>query len=144
MTILIAVLLIIQFSLFIVPPSGAFAGANTADSVIENSDSPILSEDSGLLVNNNQNVLYQPFIMRQLMASEQWDQSPVVQSIHDKKYEYVMLHFNVANKEDWRTSRWSPNQIRAIDENYELSTQSGKYWIYVPEDSSTNNSPIEN
>lgn len=140
MTILIAVLLIVQFSLFIVPPSGAFAGANTADSVIENSNGPILSEDSGLLVNNNQKVLYQPFIMRQLMISEKWDQSPVVQSISHKQYRYIILQFNVTNEGDWHTSRWSPDQIRAIDENYELANQSGRYWIYIPENSSTNNS----
>ncbi|ALG82888.1 hypothetical protein [Halanaeroarchaeum sulfurireducens] len=131
-SVLIAVLVIIQFSLFVAPPSGAMAGADNADSIIEKSDEPILSEDSGLLVNNNQNVLYQPFIMRQLTISGEWNQKPVVQSIQNEHYEYIVLHFDVADEEDWSTSRWSPDQIQAVDENYQLVDNSGKYWVYRP------------
>lgn len=141
-SVLIVLLLIIQFSLFIVPPSGTFAGAKTADSAIEHSDGPVLSEDSALLVNNNQEVLYQPFIMNQLESSGKWDQTPVVRSIKTVEYDYIVLHFNVTEKDDWHTSRWSQNQLQAIDENYQLTQESERYWVYAPKNKDINNSSI--
>ncbi|UIP01065.1 glycosyltransferase family 39 protein [Halobaculum sp. CBA1158] len=130
-TALVVFLVILQLGAFLSPPVSPYGDAEQADLMIEDG-SKVLSEDAGLLIGSNSAINYQPFIMRQLMRQEIVTTDPIINDLDSGEYDYVVLLFNVSHKSEWHTSRWTPEQINAIRDNYKLYAQPDGYWIYKP------------
>lgn len=96
-------------------------------SMIQEQPGPILSEDEALAAICGKEVVFNPFIMSELSKEGIWDQTDFVDSIKDKKYDILILRFDVTNpnhedKADvgghagW--DRWTDEMETAIRENY--------------------------
>ncbi len=98
--------------------------------VIKHSPEPILSEDAGLLVLNNKEVLFQPFIFTQLSNQRIWKQNDFLQDIRERKFSKIILTFDL-NKTIDRT-RLTEAMAEMIKDNYILQQRIGDYYIYRP------------
>jgi len=86
---------------------------------------PIFSQDSGVALMSGHDLVWQPFIMRQLVESGRVDPSEFHQMIRDKKFNAVVLPFDMEmDPEKWNTeaywTQFSNELGRLIDENYRL------------------------
>ncbi|MFB6225355.1 MAG: ArnT family glycosyltransferase [Candidatus Paceibacteria bacterium] len=131
LVILIVVLLVWQYAAFVSPVNMPKPGSTQARSVINEAEGLVLSEDAGLLLATGHRITYQPFIMRQLIREDLWEQTPLVQSINNKTYSYIVLH-NRAREESKLSHRWTKKQLTAIRNNYMMVSHNGDYWIYHP------------
>lgn len=129
----VVLILVAQVGLFLPgtpvdEPTGAAATAAT----IEGADGPVLTEDNSLLVSLDRTPTHEPFLTTQLAAAGTWDQTPVVRSIEEGQYSYVVLLFDVEGDPTYHADRWTDAQLEAIAENYELAERNGDYRVYVP------------
>ncbi|MBU1022998.1 glycosyltransferase family 39 protein, partial [bacterium] len=96
-------------------------------SMIKDREGPILSEDEGFPAICGKEVQFNPFIMTELSKEGIWDQTDFVNSIENKKYDLIILRFDVTNPnhEDkpglggyagW--DRWTEEMELAIRKNY--------------------------
>ena len=138
--VLVCLVLVAQLVLFAQPPLSAHPdGATAAADVVDDTDRPVLSVDASILMRNEQTVIYEPFIMTQLHQAGYWDQTPVLRSIANREYGYIVLSFDVSDRGSERyPDRWSEEQLRTIDANYELHGVTGSYWIYAPRNETRN------
>lgn len=135
-------LLAVQGSLFVAPQNHDYASERWLGpdemsvfvaEEIDDADDPVLTSDPGLLVHNDQPVVYKPFLMKELHEAGLWDQSLVLEKIRGQEYDYVVLQFNPDHPGgDWHSARWTDEQIAAIREYYRYASFYGDYWIYVP------------
>jgi hypothetical protein len=137
---LLLFLLAIQGALFANPPDypseqslGPSEMAPFVAAEIDDADGPVLTSDPGLLVHNDQPVVYKPFLLKELHEAGRWDQSRLLEKIRGREYDYVVLQFDPENPgADWHSARWTEEQIAAIRERYRYESSYGDYWIYVP------------
>jgi hypothetical protein len=98
--------------------------------IIVNMPGPILSENSGLLLVNNKEILFQPFIFTQLAKQNLWNQKPFIKDIEEKKFSLVILTFNT-DYENYG-EMFSDEVVNAIRYGYHLHQKIGNYYIYRP------------
>lgn len=129
-TSVVAVLLIVQASVFVMPTvSPNHAEAAVAED-IEGADGPVLTSRPSIAINADSAVLYEAGFMRNLIASGQWDPSPLNDRIRDQQYAKIVLLFDLSEKTEWRTHAWTPNQLELIQSGYCLESTEGPYHVY--------------
>jgi len=104
--------------------------ARETSKIIQDTQGPIISEDSGLLVLNRTPVVFQSFIFTQLANQGLWDQTKFVQDIHRGKFSLIILTFNLNYEFD--RERLTNEMATAIKEHYYLQSTVGKYYLYRP------------
>jgi len=104
--------------------------------MIQSVAQPILSEDAGILVLNDKQIWFQPFIMCQLSKQGIWNQGPFVRDIQANKYGLILLNANIAIDpiDAIRSDRFTLQMIQAIRNSYRLSYNSRDYYLYIPKD----------
>jgi len=143
MSVLIAVMLILQLILFAHAPFVAdspFEASKTpthADVLnsqkvslyIKNASGPVLSEDAGFALLNDKEVLLEPFVFTQLYKQGMWDQKKLVGDIHDRKFSLILLKFDLNENDSERFTKEMLNEMR---KNYYFVDKIGDNYIYKP------------
>lgn len=91
----------------------------------------ILSEDGGILVVNGKDVVFQPFEFTQLSIQGIWDQGKILQEIDKKKFDLIILEFNVFDLPT-KNERFTNEMIQLIRSNYCFSEKIGRKYLYEP------------
>ena len=113
-------------------------------SMIKDQEGPILSEDEGFVAVCGKEVQFNPFIMTELSKEGIWDQTDFVNSINNKKYDLLILRFDVTdpNHRDkpgvgshagW--DRWTEEMEEAIQKNYKnyaIIPMRRQLYVYLP------------
>ncbi|MFB3895219.1 MAG: ArnT family glycosyltransferase [bacterium] len=102
--------------------------AQETEQYLKDTQGWVLSDDAAMLVRNHKPVLFQPFIMSTLARQKVWDQTPVVNDLNHKKFEVLILYFNINRNPDFE--RYTDEMIDAIRANYHIVDHLGKYWVY--------------
>lgn len=101
---------------------------------IIDADGAVLSEDIGLLVVNDKDVLFNPFSFTQLQREGIWNQSRLVGDIEDRYFSLIILEFDV-NSTYVNRERFTEEMIYAMRDHYSLVERIGTYHIYTPKNS---------
>ena len=106
--------------------------------MLERSNGPILSDRAGAPLIAGYTPVFQPFVLTQLVREGKWDQNPLIESIQSKKYNSVLLQFNLED-ERWDRERFTPEMVEALKSSYALDRKivrygSGivSYYLYSP------------
>ena len=91
----------------------------------------ILSEDLGLLLVNNKEIPYFSFQYTQLANVGRWDQWWELNNLRDGFFSLVILEKGTREDPD-RYGRFTRQVLSAIDTEYGLAGEVGKYRIYAP------------
>lgn len=118
------------FGLFIAPPNSPVPGGNGAAAAVAGAERDVLAWDPAILLQNNQDMVYQPIIMSSLANQGIWDQSKFVSTIRNHKYSYIVTRGNVNETE--ATFGFTTAGTQAIQEEYVLRSTSGAYYVYEP------------
>jgi len=102
------------------------------DEYVENAKGPILAENLGILPAHNKEIYFDPFIFTQLYYQGLWDQNKILKDIEDKKFDLVMLEFNVIYDHYDNSDRWTREMKYDIYNNYVLIDQQANIWVYKP------------
>ena len=90
---------------------------------------PIISEDMGLLVVNHKPILYQPFIISQLIREGRLDESPFIYDINSRMFPLLVLRVDI-HKQD-STAHFSAGMIQAFRSHYRLVERVHYSYIYA-------------
>ncbi len=97
---------------------------------IRRTDTPILAdEDMGLLVLSGKPILMQPFEMSQLAEAGLWDQQPFLDALNRGDYSTVLIYQPYRNP-NLRFERWTPDMLRAINNDFRPDFQSAETTVY--------------
>lgn len=97
---------------------------------IQNTGGPILSEDAGILVLNQREVLFQPFEFTQLARQNIWNEEKFILDIVNRRFSLIILSFDLACFYD--PERLTPTMAEAISANYYITDKIGEYFLYRP------------
>jgi hypothetical protein len=98
---------------------------------VSTKDEPVLVDEfMGLLVTQNRPIEFQPFEMTQLANASIWDQSEFVKSIELQQPSTILLHHFLGYPV--YTERWTPEMLKAISENYIVTTLAADTLIFDP------------
>ncbi|NSW53035.1 MAG: glycosyltransferase family 39 protein [Anaerolineae bacterium] len=98
---------------------------------IAQTDGAILADEHmSMVVTAGKPLRFQPFEYKMLENAGLWDQSDFLTSIREKQFSLVLLY----DPPWWdsRSSRWSPEQLAAIEENYGISERVADTLVYQP------------
>lgn len=98
--------------------------------IFSNTTGEIISEDSGILVLNKKEVLFQFFEFTQISNQKLWNQKPFLEDIKNKRFSMIVLSFDIDCFVD--KERLTPEMVEAIKKNYRISDKIGEYFIYIP------------
>ncbi|CAD7769609.1 Dolichyl-phosphate-mannose-protein mannosyltransferase [Candidatus Methanoperedenaceae archaeon GB50] len=136
--ILIAVLLILQLIIFahapyiadsvysdpLTPTQTDLINGQKVSLYIKEVEGPVLSENSGFLVINGKEVLLEPFVFRRLYNQGLWDQTKLVDDIHNQKFSLIVLRYDV-NYEKESSGRLTKEINNEIRDNYYIVDKIG-------------------
>jgi hypothetical protein len=94
--------------------------------ILQSSPEPVMSENMTLLYRAGKQVPFEPAIVTQLAATGVWDETPLVDMIHERAFSVMLIH----DIDD--PDRYSPAIARAIKENYEPGEEIGQLTVYRP------------
>jgi hypothetical protein len=95
---------------------------------VRNSPGPVFSEDMLLLVQAGKEVPAEPSTVVELARHSQWDETPFVQMINEKRFSAIVVTSSLDN-----SARFSPAVAQAIRQTYEQSLHIGsEYRILLP------------
>lgn len=78
-------------------------------------------------------VVLDPFMLLRVLDRHPDLRRGLVRRIERREFDEVVLIVPLdPNNPRWRTLHFGPEVARAIDRNYELSAQVGRYWLYKP------------
>jgi len=84
----------------------------------------------GLITLQGRPLYIQPFEATQLANAGQWDQAPLVESIHDKEFPLILIH-HFPGAEVYK-ERWTPEMLSAISQAYRLAGILANTHVYRP------------
>lgn len=101
------------------------------ENLVVEADGLILAdEDMGMLTLNNRPLYLQPFEVTQLAAAGVWDQEPLLESIRNHEFEFILIHY-------WEgiyqpMERWTPEMFSAIFQYYTYDQVLANTRVYRP------------
>lgn len=93
-------------------------------------DGPILSDLCGLPLLDGREPVMQPFILTQLSHEGEWNQQPLVESISQRRYTALLLHFDLS-RPDWDRGRFTEEMIASFRDIFVQSQRYGDYYLYT-------------
>ncbi len=102
------------------------------DEYVEETKGLILAENLGILPAHNRDIYFDPFIFTQLYYQGLWDQTRIVEEIKEKKFDLIMLEFNLYYDHWSDSDRWTKEMKQAMYENYYLVDTQGYIRVYKP------------
>jgi len=132
LTFQLVVLLAINMRIFDESPSEKdMADSKQISSYIRNANGAVLAEDGGLLVLNDKDVMFEPFVFTQLSNGGLWDQTSFLCELSNREFSLVVLSFNVSDEDAAsQTERFTDDMIEQIRDNYYLVDRVGDTYIY--------------
>lgn len=94
---------------------------------ISSAQSPILSDDPGLVRACGKIPALQPFIFHNLAQKNLWDESILHTKLQNKDYATLIFPFNPNPSE--AHERWSTETLQVILQNYELKEKIGTFYL---------------
>jgi hypothetical protein len=94
---------------------------------------PVLADEfMGLIPLAGKELVFQPFEFKQLVVGGIWDQQPLLETIQARQYALILLY----DPPTWdsRGARWTPEQIKSIEDNYMQVERLADTRVYVPVD----------
>lgn len=104
----------------------------TLDEYVEESKGLILAENLGILPAHNRDIYFDPFIFTQLYYQGLWDQEKIVKDIRERKFDLIMLEFNLYYDHWTDSDRWTKEMKQAMYDNYYLINTQGYIRVYKP------------
>ncbi|MBI2837929.1 MAG: hypothetical protein HYX75_06430 [Acidobacteria bacterium] len=95
-------------------------------------EGPVFSEDTTLLVLAGRPIEYQCYELTQLSLTGHWDQRPLLERFNRHDFALVLLRFDIADPTPLARTRFTPEMLVAIRENYRPVEKRGPYWFLVP------------
>jgi hypothetical protein len=92
--------------------------------ILRNSPEPVMSEDMTLLYKAGKQVPFEPFMVAELAAGGQWDETPLVNLIRKRFFSVMVIR-------DLRY-RYSPAVAQAIRESYQPTVRYGDLTVFAP------------
>jgi len=94
-------------------------------------EDPILADEfMGSVVLSGQELVFQPFVYKQLVTGGLWDEQDFILSIFDQEYDYIFLYDTPWW--DSQHARWTQLQLDAIYGNYVVQERLAETLILVP------------
>jgi 4-amino-4-deoxy-L-arabinose transferase-like glycosyltransferase len=94
-------------------------------------DGPVLADEyMGVITLNHQYLYLQPFEVTQLAWAGIWDQTPLLQGIHDKEYPLILIHYFPSY--DVYKERWTKEMLETINKNYQIMEKLADTAVYKP------------
>ncbi|HRU32454.1 MAG TPA: glycosyltransferase family 39 protein [bacterium] len=134
----VAVLVLLQLANYYYGPNTLSWGwkpsppLTALDRYVEESKGLILAENLGILPAHNRDIYFDPFIFTQLYYQGIWDQSKIIKDIEGKKFDIIMLEFDLYYDHWTDSDRWSKEMKQAMYENYYLIDTQGYIRGYAP------------
>ncbi len=134
----VAVLVLLQLANYYYGPNTLSWGwkpsppLTALDRYVEESKGLILAENLGILPAHNRDIYFDPFIFTQLYYQGIWDQSKIIKDIEGKKFDIIMLEFDLYYDHWTDSDRWSKEMKQAMYENYYLIDTQGYIRVYAP------------
>ena len=100
----------------------------TSELIINTVQGPILSQNHALLAMNNRPMVYQPFMMTELLRTGTWDQTPMLKMLKNKYYSLIILEYNLDLESQHRY--FTPEMEDAIKTHYILKARVGGFHYY--------------
>lgn len=91
---------------------------------------PVISEDMVLLYKAGKPLLYQPFIMTQLVSEGKWNPAPLIDSLRRGDVTMIILTSEIGSTT--HRERFFAAFTEAVQTRYRLLEKSGPYMVYVP------------
>lgn len=101
---------------------------------IRRAPGPVISENMGLLALAGKEIEFQPFELTQVTRDGNWDEALIIGRVKRQDFAMIVLEFDAEHPESWgwRTSRFSPALLEAINRHYDKTAQVGQNRIYQP------------
>jgi hypothetical protein len=104
--------------------------------IVANADGPVLADEyMGLITIQGRPLYIQPFEATQLANAGLWDQTPLVESIHDKEFSLILIHYFPGA--EVHKERWTPEILSAISRAYAPTDSLANTRVYRPTGSRT-------
>lgn len=100
--------------------------------LIMKDDGPVLTEDVGLLINAERDVLFHPFAISEMSRLGVWDEGRFVGDIMSRKFSLIVLESPASGPNYFTFLRFTPGMLNAISENYRLVSVVGGRCVYRP------------
>jgi hypothetical protein len=101
------------------------------EKIVADAEGPVLADEyMGLITLQGQPLYIQPFEVTQLANAGLWDQSPLVESIRDKEFPLILIHY-FPGAEVYK-ERWTPEILSAISQAYKLGGILADTHVYRP------------
>lgn len=95
-------------------------------------EGPVFSEDTTLLVLSGRPIEYQCYELTQLSLTGHWDQRPLLERFNRRDFALILLRFDIDDPTPLSRTRFTPEMLAAIRENYRPVEKRGPYWFLVP------------
>jgi hypothetical protein len=96
------------------------------ETLLAKADGPVLADEyMGLLTLQGLPLYIQPFEVTQLAQAGVWDQAPLLASIQNKEFAYIVIY-----ERPWSKARWTPEMLAAIQHTYTLTRVLGENQVY--------------
>jgi len=106
------------------------------EEIVANADGPVLADEyMGLITIQGRPLYVQPFEATQLANAGLWDQTPLVESIHDKEFSLILIHYFPGA--EVHKERWTPEMLSAISRAYAPTDSLADTRVYRPTGSRT-------
>ena len=120
-------------------PYPALWEARAMENISQNISSiqgPILVEDMNFTLQTREGLWIQPFEFAQLAKQKIWSPAPLHQALSQKRFSVLILLFDIEKDISSMVSgtRFLPETQKIMQENYQLRTREGNYWIYLPKE----------
>ncbi len=90
---------------------------NKLETFVKDTPGTILADEyMGMLTLQGRPLVIQPFEVTQLAAANVWDQTPLLESIRNRKFSAIILY-----DQPWSNERWTPEMLDEIYRSYTLS-----------------------
>ncbi len=93
------------------------ANLENLEQLVEHGEGPVLADEyMGMLTLQDRALYMQPFEITQLANAGMWDQTKLLEDIHEQKFSLIMIH-HFMNWPVYKT-RWTPEMLDAVTANY--------------------------
>ncbi len=105
--------------------------------IVAETEGPILADEyMGMITLEGRPLVIQPFEVTQLAWAGKWDQTPLLESIHNKEFAAIIIY-----DKPWANERWTQETFAAINESYILSDVIAGNRVHIPYQLKTTASP---
>lgn len=113
------------------PSTADQQAATFVSSRLKRIEAPVLIDRAGVAALADHPIVYDPFIFTQLSHQGLWDQSLILNQIQQKKFNAVVLMFDVTLP-NWDRERFTQPFIESVRAHYTVEQRYGAYYFYLP------------